>query len=157
MADLKHIDLPTEEDRRHKIDQWARLFKATTWEVLKMLSESDSIWAEDGETILKISADEHMRQLLEAREDCHRRQIDAQTLYNKAIKERDDAEMERAKQKKNGLKQKRNAITLPPSWTLPWRASPNWKSNSQTNRAVFPIVPPCPCPFLGYHSSLDRR
>ncbi len=91
VIDLNHIDLATEEDRRHKIDQWARLFKAKTWEELKMLSVSDSIWAEAGETILKISADERMRQLIEAREDYHRRQIDAQTLFDRAIKERDEA------------------------------------------------------------------
>ena len=91
VVDLNHIDLATEEDRLYKIDQWARLFKATTWEELKMLSVSDSIWAEAGETILKVSADERMRQLIEAREDQRRRQIDAQTLFDKAIKERDDA------------------------------------------------------------------
>ena len=60
-----------------------------------MLSVSDSIWAEAGETILKVSADERMRQLIEAREDQRRRQIDAQTLFDKAIKERDDAKKER--------------------------------------------------------------
>ena len=100
VVDLKHIDLATEEDRRHKIDQWARLFKATTWEELKMISVSDSICAEAGETILKVSADERMRQLIEAREDYHRRQIDVQTRFDKAIKERDDAEKERVKAEK---------------------------------------------------------
>ncbi len=94
VIDLKHIDLATEEDRLYKIDQWARLFKATTWEELKMLSVSDSIWAEAGETILKVSADERMRQLIEAREDQRRRQIDAQNLFDKAIKERDDTKKE---------------------------------------------------------------
>lgn len=91
VVDLTHIDLATEEDRRHKIDQWARLFKATTWEELKMLSVSDSIWAEAGETILKVSADERMRQLIEAREDYRRQQIDAKTLFDRAVKERDEA------------------------------------------------------------------
>ena len=36
---LSQIDLATEEDRRYQIDVWARLFKATTWEELKMLAE----------------------------------------------------------------------------------------------------------------------
>ena len=56
-----------------------------------MLSVSDSIWAEAGETILKVSADERMRQLIEAREDYRRQQIDAKTLFDRAVKERDEA------------------------------------------------------------------
>lgn len=69
---LSEINLATEEDRRHQVDVWARLFKATTWEELSMLSTSDSIFQEVGATMYEISEDERMQQILEAREDARR-------------------------------------------------------------------------------------
>ena len=32
MLDLTQIELATEEDKAYKIDYWAKLFKAKTWE-----------------------------------------------------------------------------------------------------------------------------
>ena len=90
VVDLTKIDLATEEDRRYKIDQWAQLFKSTTWEEFKMLSIPETILEEVGETICKVSADEHMRQLLEAREDAIRNELDVQQLLDEAKKERDE-------------------------------------------------------------------
>lgn len=86
VVDLTRIDLATEEDRLYKIDQWARLFKATTWEELKMLNVPDSLLAEAGEAIYKVSADEHMRQLLEAREDAIRQELDVQRKIEQTTK-----------------------------------------------------------------------
>lgn len=46
VADLSRIDLATEEDKDYHIDSWARLFKAATWEELKMTaSEDDALYA----------------------------------------------------------------------------------------------------------------
>ena len=91
VIDLTQIDLATEEDRLYKIDQWARLFKATTWEELKMLTFPDSVLAEAGETIYKVSADEHMRQLLEAREDAIRQELDVQWAMDHTTKQLNEA------------------------------------------------------------------
>ncbi len=33
--------MATDEDRRYGIDEWARLFKATTWEEIRMLAEKN--------------------------------------------------------------------------------------------------------------------
>ncbi len=38
VVNLSRIDLATEEDKEYHIDDWARLFKATTWEEIKMLA-----------------------------------------------------------------------------------------------------------------------
>nr|MCR5399942.1 hypothetical protein [Lachnospiraceae bacterium] len=38
---LNHIEMATEEDKRYGIDEWARLFKATTWEEIRMLAEKN--------------------------------------------------------------------------------------------------------------------
>ena len=43
-----------------------------------MLSIPDTILEEVGETIYKVSADEHMRQVMEAREDAIRNELDVQ-------------------------------------------------------------------------------
>jgi len=38
---LNQIKLATDEDKKWHINEWARLFKATTWEKLKMIAEKD--------------------------------------------------------------------------------------------------------------------
>ena len=41
VVNLSRIDLATKEDRAYGIDHWAALFKAKTWEELKMIAEKD--------------------------------------------------------------------------------------------------------------------
>ena len=69
VLDLTHIELATEEDRFFHIDYWACLFKATTWEEIKMLAQKDSMIKEASDTILQLSQDEQIRQRCEARAD----------------------------------------------------------------------------------------
>lgn len=61
VVDLSHIDLATKEDKRYHIDYWAKLFKATTWEEIKMLANSDPYINEASKTIFRLSADEVIR------------------------------------------------------------------------------------------------
>ncbi|MBO6207778.1 MAG: hypothetical protein J6O73_12675, partial [Lachnospiraceae bacterium] len=37
VVDLTRIDLATTEDQEYNIDKWARLFKAKTWEDIRMV------------------------------------------------------------------------------------------------------------------------
>ena len=80
VLDLTRTDLATEEDRQYQIDYWAALFKATTWEELKMLAEKNDTIAEATETVYKLSEEEMIRLQCEAREDYYRRQKDAEIL-----------------------------------------------------------------------------
>ena len=41
VIELNHTDLATEEDKAFRIDSWAALFKATTWEEIKMLAQTN--------------------------------------------------------------------------------------------------------------------
>ena len=41
VVELNHIDMATDEDKAYNIDTWAALFKATTWEEIKMLAQTD--------------------------------------------------------------------------------------------------------------------
>ncbi len=91
MIDLSRIDLATKEDRLYEIDKWAEFFKANTWEDLKVLAKRNAALAEAGATIYEVSADEHLRQQLEAREDAIRRERSMLRRLENAEKERDAA------------------------------------------------------------------
>ena len=62
VLDLNCINLATEEDKRYKIDYWAKLFNSTTWEELKMYAESDDNLREAATSIYKLTQDEKIRQ-----------------------------------------------------------------------------------------------
>ena len=72
VLDLTHIELATGKDKLHGIDHWASLFKATTWEELKMLSKSNEYLQEAVSTAYQLSQDERIRQQCEAREEYYR-------------------------------------------------------------------------------------
>lgn len=73
VLNLSRIDLATDEDKNYKIDHWAKLFKATTWEDLKMIAKSDTYIEKAASTIYKLTQEEKIRQQCEAREDYRRR------------------------------------------------------------------------------------
>ena len=75
--------LATQEDKAYNIDKWARLFKARTWEKIKMLAVKDKSITEAATTIYQISEDERIRQQCEAREDFLRRQRGIQRRLDK--------------------------------------------------------------------------
>ena len=74
VVDLTCIELATEEDKNRHTDQLAKLFKATTWEEINMLASDNTIIENTAETIYRLSADEAIRELCEAREDYYRLQ-----------------------------------------------------------------------------------
>lgn len=74
VLDLTQIETATDEDIACKLDYWARLFKAKTWEEIKMLAQNDEYINEASETIYQLTQDEHIRLVCEARDDYYRRQ-----------------------------------------------------------------------------------
>lgn len=69
---LKRIELATENDKLFGIDYWAKLFKATTWEELRMIAENNPTLQEAAKTVYKMSDDERIQQLCFAREEHYR-------------------------------------------------------------------------------------
>ena len=67
VIDLTHIELATDEDMAYGIDLWAKLFKSTTWEEIKMIAENNPILTEASETLYTYNADEMARQRSQAR------------------------------------------------------------------------------------------
>ncbi|MCI9071320.1 MAG: hypothetical protein HFH80_00655 [Lachnospiraceae bacterium] len=72
VVELNQIEKATEEDRRWKIDYWAALFKATTWEESRMLAEQNPILEEAVVTMYEMTAEEAIREQCRAREDYYR-------------------------------------------------------------------------------------
>ncbi len=68
MVDLNKTELATDEDKRYGIDKWAKLFKANTWEAVKMLAEEDVYIKDASKTIFELCAD------LEVKKRCWERE-----------------------------------------------------------------------------------
>ncbi|MBR5421716.1 MAG: Rpn family recombination-promoting nuclease/putative transposase [Lachnospiraceae bacterium] len=75
VLELNNVSLATEEDKRYNIDKWARLYKAETWEDVKMIASEDPAIFAAANTIYKLSEDERIREQCEAREDFLRREL----------------------------------------------------------------------------------
>ena len=58
MVELNHINIATDEDRKYGIDKWARLFKATTWEEVKSLTENNAYIQSAARSMFKREVDE---------------------------------------------------------------------------------------------------
>ena len=85
VVDLSRIDLATNEDREYHVDYWAKLFKATTWEEIKMLAAEDQYIDEASKSIFQLSADEQISKM------CFDRMIynREKRFYERTIAERD--------------------------------------------------------------------
>jgi predicted transposase/invertase (TIGR01784 family) len=103
VVDLSHIDLASEEDKAYEIDEWARLFKATKWEELRMIAEKNPDLSEAAESLYTMNADDLVRAKCRAREDYYRdqaviqakiKQLTAENAQMAAEKEKADARAE---------------------------------------------------------------
>lgn len=70
---LTQIQLATGEDRAYRIDRRAALFKAATWEELKMLANTNQYIGDAVATVRQLTQEEKIRQQCKAREDYYRR------------------------------------------------------------------------------------
>lgn len=100
VLDLTQIELATEEDRAYRIDRWAALFKATTWEELKMLAKTNQYIGDAVATVRQLTQEEKIRQQCEAREDYYRRTAGREELLRDTISERDKLSAENKELKK---------------------------------------------------------
>ena len=112
VLDLTRIDLATEEDRQYHIDYWASLFKATTWEELRMLAEQNEFIANASSTVYQLSQEETIRLQCEAREDYYRRQRSVQHYMDKQkeIIDSQQKEIDSLEKKKNSLERENDSL-----------------------------------------------
>lgn len=113
VVDLNHTELATREDREWKIDYWASLFKATTWEELKMLAQQNSILEDAVETIYELTADETVQEQCKAREKHVREMRTVLTEKEMAMQEKEMAVQEKDKavqERDKALQEKERAM-----------------------------------------------
>ncbi|MDE6635379.1 MAG: Rpn family recombination-promoting nuclease/putative transposase [Lachnospiraceae bacterium] len=72
VVDLTKIDMASEDDRAYHLDYWAKLFKATTWEEIKMIAKKNKYLEEASEALYTMNADETIRAQCRARADYYR-------------------------------------------------------------------------------------
>ncbi|MCM1252836.1 MAG: Rpn family recombination-promoting nuclease/putative transposase [Clostridium sp.] len=69
VVDLSRIELATDDDKKYHIYDWAKLFKAATWEEIKMLAAKDPYINEASKTIFQLSAEEQILKRCRDREE----------------------------------------------------------------------------------------
>lgn len=83
MLELNKEEYATEEDKSYRIDYWAKLFKATTWEELKQLATEFTDLQSTVEVFYRVSADEQARAEIIARERFLRDQHTQQSIMQR--------------------------------------------------------------------------
>lgn len=68
MLDLTQIDRATEEDKYFGIDRWAALFRATTWEELRMITKNNEYMDDGAQVLLTMNSDQTIRDMCYFRE-----------------------------------------------------------------------------------------
>ncbi len=86
MIDLIHTELATDEDRTSGIDTWAKLFKATTWEEIKMITKDNPSMNSTAESIYLSNSDFEIRERCRIREDA--------IIHEKLVAEKLEAQAE---------------------------------------------------------------
>lgn len=66
---LNHANLAAKKERDCGLSHWAALFKASTWEEIKMLAHEKTIYDTVAQTLYKSNADEQIRYACQAREE----------------------------------------------------------------------------------------
>ena len=89
MLDLTQIDMASDEDKAFGIDTWAAVFKAKTWEELRMAVQSNEYMKDAAETLYELNSDETIRQQCEAR---RRAEIEEKHMQDKLKKLEEDKE-----------------------------------------------------------------
>ena len=121
VVDLNKTELATDEDKKYGIDKWAKLFKARTWEAVKMLAEEDAYIKDASKTIFELCADLEVKKRCCEREEfedyaerlaqSEARLADALAQRDAAFAQRDAAFAQRdaAFAQKNAMLAQRNA------------------------------------------------
>lgn len=100
VLNLKRIELATDEDKQWKTDKWAKLFKAETWEELRMIAAEDVEMTNAAKTLYDKNQDEAARLWAQAREDFLLRE---ESIMAEAAKAKMEAQKYRSLLVANGI------------------------------------------------------
>lgn len=65
VLNLKRVDLASDEDKRRKLDIWAKVFKATTWDELRAAAKDMSVISKVSEKVYEMTREEEIEEALE--------------------------------------------------------------------------------------------
>ncbi len=106
--DLTRTDLATETDKRYNLDEWARIFKVSTWDELKELSRNNKFFKEAAKSMRIMTEEDELRERMIEREEYYA----LQKYLEDRAKRADEAEAEikiietKLKETKNALKER---------------------------------------------------
>ena len=95
MLDLTQIDMASDEDKAYGIDTWAAVFKAKTWEELRMAVQSNEYMKDAAETLYELNSDETIRQQCEARRRAEIEEKHMQDKFKKLEEEKKNLSREK--------------------------------------------------------------
>ena len=120
MLQLNQLGNPEDEEQMPEIYYWAQLFKATTWEEIRMLAEKNETIKKSIVTLKELTADEQAKMQMEARERYRRDMVAAQDFVweqsEEKIRELEDnlqqshVENEKLQKEKNEIQKEKNEI-----------------------------------------------
>ncbi len=91
---LNHADLATEKDKNCGLTHWASLFKAVTWEEIKMLAHENSVFDKVAQELYKSNSDEQIRYACQAREEYEFQMKRRQAMLEEAEKKQQEYEFQ---------------------------------------------------------------
>lgn len=101
VIDLSHIDLATEEDRQYRIHEWAMLFKAATWEEVRMIASKDEHLYEAAQTMFRMSADDLIRKRCRDREEYYQDLRNYERVIEESERKREQDRLEHEQDLRN--------------------------------------------------------
>ena len=121
VLNLRCIDNATKADKKNDLDVWAKLFKARTWEEIKMIAENYDFAREAANSIYAVSSDEAIRLQCEAREryerdwassykSGHRDGVEEEKINTDREKKRADEAEKRANEAEKQLEMEREEL-----------------------------------------------
>lgn len=108
---LNQTDIATNDDKAREIDKWARLFKAKTWEELRMVANDNKYMTSAVETVYLSNEDRNMVKIAREREEYLRleayriKKINDLTVENQGLNAA-NKELEKANAEKDAIIQK---------------------------------------------------
>lgn len=113
VIDLTQIEMATDIDKSNDIDHWARLFKAKTWEEIKMLTENNEYLEAAANSLYEANSDRIVWERCRARREAERyertleRDIQLLEKNNSSLKEENSTLKEYIKELEAKLAEKR--------------------------------------------------
>ena len=98
---LRRVNNATDEDKKWHINEWTKLFKAKTWEDLKMIAKNNEVYSEMADSMYIQNTDARIREICEARREAK--------VHEEYVKQKFN-EQHAMLQEKDGIIQEKDAI-----------------------------------------------